>query len=89
MGSKVRAALMDTGMNAGIITSMGRIRKITVEIPDQLLKRAQKQSGEGVTGTVRRGLELLAAADAFDQLAALRGKVRFSIDLETMRNDRT
>lgn len=68
---------------------MGRTRKITVEVPEQLLKRAQKQSGEGVTGTVRQGLELLAAADAYDQLAALRGKVRFSIDLETMRNDRT
>lgn len=68
---------------------MGRTRKITVEIPEQLLKRAQKQSGEGVTGTVRRGLELLAAAGAYDHLAALRAKVRFSIDLETMRDDRT
>lgn len=68
---------------------MGRTRKITVEIPEQLLKRAQKQSGEGVTGTVRRGLELLAAADAYDHLAALRGKVRFSIDLDIMRDERT
>jgi hypothetical protein len=68
---------------------MGRTRKITVEVPEQLLKRAQKQSGEGVTGTVRQGLELLAAGEAYDRLASLRGKVQFSIDLETMRNDRT
>ncbi len=68
---------------------MRRTRKVTVEVPEQLLKRAQKQSGEGVTETVRQGLELLAAAEAYDQLLKLRGSVKFSIDLETMRNDRT
>lgn len=67
---------------------MRRRRKITVEVPEQLLKRAQKQSGEGVTETVRQGLELLAAAEAYDQLLKLRGSVKFSIDLETIRNDR-
>jgi len=73
---------------AGIIISMVRTRKITVEVPELLLHRAQKQSGKGITGTVRQGLELLAAAQACDELAALRGKIRFSIDLETMRDDR-
>ncbi len=68
---------------------MNRTRKITVEVPEQLLKRAQKQSGEGVTETVRQGLELLAAAEAYDELARLRGTVKFSIDLEAMRDDRT
>jgi hypothetical protein len=68
---------------------MARTRKITVEIPEDLLKKAQKQSGEGVTGTVRQGLELLAAAEAHRRVAALRGKEKFSIDLETMRRDRT
>lgn len=67
---------------------MARVRKITVEIEEALLKRAQKQSGEGVTGTVRRGLEVLAAAEAYEQLTAMRGRVKFSTDLTTMRNDR-
>ena len=67
---------------------MGRTRKITIEVPQDLLRKAQKESGEGVTGTVRRGLELLAAADAHRKVAALRGKVNFSIDLDTMRADR-
>jgi len=73
---------------AGIITSMRRLRKITVEVDAQLLQRAQKQSRDGVTGTVRRGLEILAAADAYEKLARMRGKVKFSTSLETMRNDR-
>lgn len=75
-------------MNAGIMASMRRIRKITVEIPEPLLRKAQKQSREGVTGTVRRGLQLLAAAEAYEHLRRLRGAVRFSIDLNTMRKDR-
>jgi len=71
-----------------MITSMGRLRKITIEIDEQLLRRAQKQSRDGVTGTVRRGLQILAAAEAYQKLARMRGKVKFSVDLQTMRNDR-
>jgi hypothetical protein len=77
-----------TRVFAGIITSMRRLRKITVEVDARLLQRAQKQSRDGVTGTVRRGLEILAAADAYEKLARMRGKVKFSTSLETMRNDR-
>ena len=63
-------------------------RKITIHVDADLLEKAQKQSGEGVTGTVRRGLELVAAGQAYRRLAALRGKVKFSIPLSTMRRDR-
>ncbi len=66
----------------------GKNRKITVEVDEQLLRRAQKESRGGVTATVRRGLELLAASEAYDQLARLRGEVQFSINLRTMRRDR-
>lgn len=40
---------------------MSKNRKITLEIPRDLLDQAQRSTGEGVTATVRRGLELLAA----------------------------
>jgi hypothetical protein len=67
----------------------GQARKITVEVDENLLRRAQKQAREGgVTGTVRRGLQILAATDAYEKLARLRGKVKFSTTLTTMRNDR-
>jgi hypothetical protein len=64
------------------------MRKITVEIDEQLLRRAQQQARDGVTGTVRRGLEILAAADAYKKLSRMRGKVKFAVDLRTMRDDR-
>jgi hypothetical protein len=47
-------------------------RKVTVEVSRDLLRRAQRSTGEGVTGTVRRGLELVAAAKTYDKLRGLR-----------------
>jgi len=63
-------------------------RKITVEIEEDLVDRALRSSGEGVTATVRQGLELVAAGRAYEDLKALRGKVRLSLDLERLREDR-
>lgn len=68
---------------------MATVQKVTIEIPRQLLRRAQRSTGEGVTATVRRGLELVAARGAYEGLRALRGKVRFSIDLRALREDRS
>ena len=67
---------------------MSEMRKITVEVPEDLLERARKSSGEGITGTVRRGLELVAAGRAYDELRKLRGKVRLGLDLVALREDR-
>jgi hypothetical protein len=63
-------------------------RKLTVHIDADLLRRARKRTGEGVTATIRHGLELVAASKAYDRLRALRGKVKFTLDLEALRDDR-
>ena len=63
-------------------------RKITVHVPEDLLDRAQKSSGQGVTETVRQGLRLVAAGDTFRGVAKLRGRVKFSLDLARLREDR-
>lgn len=67
---------------------MPATQKITVEVPGDLLELALKATGEGVTGTVRRGLELVARAEAYDGLRKLRGKVKFDIDWREMKRDR-
>ena len=67
---------------------MSANRKITLELPEDLLRKAQECTGDGVTATVRRGLELLAASSAYTELQKLRGKVKFSIKLKNLRNDR-
>ena len=67
---------------------MGSTQKVTIEVPADLLKRARRSSGEGITATVRRGLELVAARGAYEKLRGLRGKVRLSADLDALRQDR-
>jgi hypothetical protein len=67
---------------------MRAARKITVEVPADLLERAQKVEGQGITRTVRAGLELVAASHTYARLRALRGKVKFSRGLEELKADR-
>jgi hypothetical protein len=67
---------------------MEAARKITVEIPEALLQKAQQASGSGITQTVRTGLELLAASQAYRRLRQLRGKVQFSRTATELRDDR-
>jgi hypothetical protein len=67
---------------------MSDARKITVEISEALLAKAQKASGAGITQTVRTGLELVAASQAYAQLRQQRGKVRFSRRLADLKADR-
>jgi len=67
---------------------MATPRKITVEIPQELLEKAQRASGTGVTQTVRTGLELLAASDTYARLRRFRGKVRFSRTVSELKADR-
>ena len=63
-------------------------KKITVYVPAQLLRKAQKASGADITETVRKGLTLLAASAAYEELRGLRGKLRLSLDLKSLREDR-
>jgi len=67
---------------------MSAVRKITVEVPQDLLSKAQRASGKGITQTVRNGLQLLAAAQAYDHLLQWQGKVRFSRSWQQLREGR-
>jgi len=67
---------------------METARKITVEVPPELLKKAQHANGSGITETVRSGLQLVAASPAYARLRQLRGKVRFARTLAELNADR-
>jgi hypothetical protein len=67
---------------------MERARKITVEIPPELLEKAQRASGAGITETVRAGLQLVAASETYATLSQLRGKVRFTRTPADLKVDR-
>jgi hypothetical protein len=86
--SAVADTILDYGIDAGIVEPMGTARKITVEVPLDLLRKAQRSTGAGVTATIRRGLELVAAGQAYEGLRRLRGRVKFSVGWRELREDR-
>jgi Arc/MetJ-type ribon-helix-helix transcriptional regulator len=67
---------------------MATARKITVELPPELLEKAQEATGTGITQTIRSGLELVAASTTYARLRQLRGKVRFTRTAEELKADR-
>ena len=67
---------------------MAKSRKITVKVPAELLEKAQEASGQGITQTIRAGLQLVAASQVQMRLRQFRGKVRFSRSLGELKSDR-
>jgi hypothetical protein len=65
---------------------MAAIRKVTVEVPEDILRRAQEATGEGVTETIRRGLERIARDRAYEELLKLEGKVKFRYTWKELRD---
>ena len=63
------------------------LRKVTILLPDDLIQRAMEATGDGLTPTIRRGLESVVAARSFQKIRSLRGKVKFSIDFDALRRD--
>jgi hypothetical protein len=68
--------------------AISNAHKITVEVPPDLLEKAQRASGSGITQTVRTGLQLLAASHAYARLRQFRGKVRLTRTLANLKADR-
>lgn len=63
-----------------------RLRKITVNVPADALEAAIPVTGKGITPTIVEGLHELERRAKRSALRALRGKVRFDLDLgETRR----
>jgi hypothetical protein len=61
------------------------VRKITANIPEDILENAQRLTGKGVTLTLVEGLKALDRNARRSALRQLRGKVRFELDLDRTR----
>jgi hypothetical protein len=64
---------------------MARTKRITANLPRDLLEEATKASGKGVTATLIEGLEMVRRSAAYEKAMALKGKIRLDIDLEVSR----
>jgi Arc/MetJ-type ribon-helix-helix transcriptional regulator len=79
---------LKTSINYGSEAGMGEMRKITVEVPNDLLERVQEFTGVGVSETVRAALKRMDSIRAQQEMLKLRGKVKFSMTWEEMKHDR-
>ena len=64
------------------------IQKITAHLPKHLLAAAMTISKAGITETLKIGLEEITKSQSCENFRKLRGKVKFSIDLKKLREDR-
>ena len=64
---------------------MDRARKVTANIPQEILENAQRLTGKGITLTLVEGLKALDRNAQRSALRQLRGKVRFALDLKRTR----
>jgi hypothetical protein len=64
-----------------------KLRKVTVQLPDDLIRRATRASKRGLTPTLREALEVFAAREAFDHLRSLKGQFEFGMPLQELRED--
>jgi hypothetical protein len=60
-------------------------KKATVNPPEEVLERAMGITGKGITETLLEGLHELERRRDRSALRALRGRVRFDLDLERTR----
>jgi len=64
---------------------MNKTRRITANLPEELLHKAMEVTGEGITETLVEGLEQLRRRRFYETLRQLKGKVHLKIDLDESR----
>lgn len=64
---------------------MEKIKRITANIPEVLLKEATAITGATLTETLIQGLKLVKRAAAYEKAKALKGKLNLEIDVDVSR----
>jgi hypothetical protein len=63
-------------------------RRVTANLPGDLLDSARKITGKGITETIVEGLEEIQRRRFYERALALQGKLRLRVDLEAVRGRR-
>ena len=67
---------------------MARVRRVTANLPDDVLQDAMAVTGQGITETIVAGLRLIRRSRAYERAMALKGKIRLDVDLDLSRERR-
>lgn len=83
-----RFCVLTTIMTFVSIENMTRAKRITANLPEDLLLEAMEVTKKGITETLVEGLQRVRRARAYAKGLALRGKLDLRIDLERSRERR-
>ena len=61
------------------------VKKVTAILPANLLEMARLETGQGITETITEGLRHLARMRAGKEIAKLRGKVKFDMTWQELK----
>jgi hypothetical protein len=64
---------------------MNRAKRITANLPEELLKEATEVTQKGITETIIQGLLLVRRTRAFQKAEKLKGKLNIEQNLELSR----
>jgi hypothetical protein len=60
-------------------------RRVTANLPRELLDAAMEVTGKGITDTIVEGLAQVQRRRFYERAVALRGKLKLEIDLDEIR----
>lgn len=63
------------------------LQKITINLPSSLVGKAIKNTGLGITETLKQGLELINASAFYEEALSKKGKIKFSLSTKALRQD--
>jgi len=64
---------------------MTTVRRVTANLPQELLEEAMEVTGKGITETLVEGLSMVRRRRAFAEALALCGSLSLQVDLSTSR----
>ncbi len=73
-----------TVVSIGIMTT----RRVTANLPEELLETAMTVTGKGITETLVEGLEQVQRRRFFERAMSLGGKLKLEVDVEKARGRR-
>jgi hypothetical protein len=77
-----------TLVHTNVIIIVMTSRRVTANLPVELLDAAIDVTGKGITETLIEGLEQIQRRRFYERALALRGKVKLEVDIEASRGRR-
>jgi hypothetical protein len=68
---------------------MAKIKRITANLPDDLIREATQVTQRGITETLIEGLKLIKRSSAYEKAQSLKGKLDLQVDLDSSRERRS